>query len=259
MLFPAAFNSILVMTKFVYEIGPRQRERIGDWLKKPLAYKFRSLAVKTYRAIVRIDDFMFEKRHRLNCGGYIEPKYLANIGPAALPHAGSYEGVRCAHAKELIDAARKTGIVFDNFVDLGSGKGKACFYAAKKYRFKQIIGVELSDELVDVANANRIRFGVDHISFLKRDAALFVLPEGNNLVFLFNPFDEVILQEFLQNNMHRFRQSQSVIAYANDRGRLCLARHGFATLFRNQDSRGSLHQYMADAGSARPAPGPSSG
>jgi SAM-dependent methyltransferase len=227
-----------------YQLSPRQRDRIGDWLKKPLAYKLRSLGIKAYRAIARVGDIAFEKRHCLDCGGYIETKYLEIAYPAALPHAEGYEAVRCTHVGELIAEAQKAGIVFDNFIDLGSGKGKACFYAATKYNFTRIIGVEFCAELVDVANANRIKFGADNISFLNIDAAQFVLPNGNNLIFLFNPFDEIILRRFVENNIDHFRKSQSLIAYANDRERLCIARLGFATLFRNQDSRGSLHQYI---------------
>jgi tRNA G46 methylase TrmB len=234
-----------------YQIGPRRRDRIRAWLKKPLAYKLRSAAKKAYRAIVRVADLIFETRHRLDCGGVIETNYLDTVSPASLPHAEGYEAVGCAHVAELIDEVQKTGIVFDNFIDLGSGKGKACFYAASKYSFKQIIGVEFCGPLVDVADANKISFGADNISFLNIDAALFVLPKGNNLIFLFNPFDELILGKFLENNIDHFRESRSIIAYANDRERLCIARLGFATLFRNQDSRASLHEYMRDACLAR--------
>jgi SAM-dependent methyltransferase len=230
-----------------YQIGRRRlrpRVTIGAWLKKPFGYKLRSLAAKGHRAIVRVEDLIFEKWHRLDCGGYIANDSLESAYSASLPHANPYEAVRCAHLGELIEEARKRGIVFDNFIDLGSGKGKACFYAATKCNFKQIIGVEFSGQLVEVADANKRNFGAENISFLNIDATLFALPKGNNLVFLFNPFGEVVLEKFLENNIHHFRESRSVIAYANDEHRLCLARFGFASFFRNQVSRGSLHEYI---------------
>jgi SAM-dependent methyltransferase len=229
-----------------YQILPRHLhllDRIGPWLKKPLAHKLRSLVTKGRRALVRAEDVIFETRHGLDCGGYIEPNYLQTVYSASLPHSNPYEAVRCAQLEELIGEARKTGIVFDNFIDIGSGKGKACFYAATKGNFKQIIGVEFSRQLVDVANANKVNFGASNINFLNIDAAVFPLPSGNNLVFLFNPFGEVILQKFLENNIDHFRQSRSLIAYANDQHRLCIATLGFATIFRNEHSKGSLHQY----------------
>lgn len=226
-----------------YQIGPRMRDKIGPWLKKPLSDKVRSVVTKAHRGVVRVEDGIFEKWHRLDCGGYIDVDDLETVYSASLHHAHPYEAIRCAHMRELIREAKKTGIGFDNFIDLGAGKGKACFYAAAKCKFRQIIGVELCGPLVAVADANKMRFGAPNISFLNTDAGLFVLPKGNNLVFLYNPFSELILRKFLENNLDHFRGSRSVIAYANDRDRLCIARLGFATLFRNQNTRCSLHQY----------------
>ena len=227
-----------------YQIGPRLRDKVGPWLRKPLAYQLRSVTNKAYRAAIRMEDVIFDKWHKLDCGGYIDTDYLETVYSAALPHAQAYEAVRCAHVRELIRKAQATGIGFDNFIDLGSGKGKACFYAATKYRFKQIIGVEFCGPLVDVANANKIVFGAPNIRFLNDDASGFSLPNGNNLVFLFNPFSEDILRQFIETNLNHFRKSQSVIAYANDRHRHCIERLGFATLYRNEHTRGSLHQYL---------------
>ena len=43
------------------------------------------------------------------------------------------------------------------FLDIGAGKGKACFYASP--RFERVIGVEYSALLVDAAKANLRRAG----------------------------------------------------------------------------------------------------
>ena len=166
---------------------------------------------------------------------------------SALKHSQAYEPVSCAAIRELLNEAKKTEIEFDNFVDLGSGKGKACFYAAKKVGFRKIIGVEFSATLVEAANANVRSFtekaSNPNICFINCDAAAFILPPGNSLIFLFNPFDKTVLSKFLKRNMNHFRRTKSVIAYVNDKQRLCLAANGFAALFRNQDSQRSLHQY----------------
>jgi SAM-dependent methyltransferase len=223
---------------------PLLGSRIGAWLKKPRADKLRSVAAKGRRTIDWAEDVLFEKWYRLDCSGYIPNSDLETVYAASRPHAVCYQAVRCVHVGLLIDEAKKTGIVFDNFIDLGSGKGKACFYAANKYRFKQLIGVEFSGPLVEAADANRKNFGAPNIRFLHMDAAQFALPEGNNLVFLFNPFGEFILRKFLENNIDQLRQSRSVIAYVNDHHRLCMTRLGFSTLFRSQNSRSSLHQLM---------------
>ena len=232
---------------------PPMRGRIGAWLKKPLAHKLRSVAVKGRGAIDRVADRVFEKWHRIDCGGFVPNTDLETVYSASLPHAQAYEAISCKLIGKLLDEAKKTGIVFDHFIDIGSGKGKACFYAAAGHRFDKIIGVEFSGPLVDIANANKKNSGTHDISFINVDATLFSLPPGDNLVFLFNPFGEVVMRQFLENNMDSFRRSRSVVAYANDQHRLCLAKLGFATLFRSQDSQCSLHQYMDDPGPvARP-------
>jgi hypothetical protein len=176
-----------------------------------------------------MEDQLFEKWHGLDCSGFIDRHELETSYSSALAHSRAYQAVTCVAIRELLDEARKTGIVFDHFIDLGSGKGKA--------------GVEFSAPLVRAADRNIREFGADNICFVNADAAGFSLPAGDNLVYLFNPFGEAILLEFLNNNMDKFRRSRSIIAYANDKHRLCLAKAGFVTLFRNQDSQSSLHQY----------------
>jgi SAM-dependent methyltransferase len=220
------------------------RARIIAWLKKPISHQLHSLIGKASALMRRMEDGIFDRWHGLHCGGYINSDELETSHAAALPHSRAYEAVTCAAIRELIDEAEKTGIAFDNFIDLGSGKGKACFYAATRYRFKRIIGVEFSAPLVEAATVNSRKFGAENIFFVNDDAAGFSLPAGDNLVFLFNPFGEAILRKFLDNNMEKFRQSRTVIAYSNDKYGICLARAGFVTLFRNQQSQGSLHQYL---------------
>lgn len=224
------------------------RGRIITWLKRPVSHKLRSLGGKTIAYARKMEDGIFEKRHGLRCSGYIDRRKLDTSHSAALVHSRAYQPVTCAAIRELIDQAKKTGIIFDNFIDLGSGKGKACFYAATRCQFKSIIGVEFSAPLVEAAKANARKFDANNIVFVNDDAASFSLPPGDNLVFLFNPFGEVVLRKFLENNLDKFRQSRSLIAYSNDQHRLCLARRGFVTLFRNQESQGSLHQYGGSSG-----------
>jgi predicted RNA methylase len=217
--------------------------RIGTWLRRPLTHKLRSLSNKATGARRWMEDQLFEKWHGLDCSGFIDRHELETSYSSALVHSRAYEAVTCVAIRELLDEAKKTGIVFDHFIDLGSGKGKACFYAAANYGFRRLIGVEFSAPLVRAADQNIRKFGADNICFVNADAAGFCLPAGDNLVYLFNPFGEAILLEFLKNNMDKFMRSRSIIAYANDKHRLCLAQAGFVTLFRNQDSQSSLHQY----------------
>lgn len=225
---------------------PRQRplrERIGAWVDKPLDRKIASLTCRAQDAFSFCEDFVFEKRHGVDCGGFVDHANLVTTYSASLPHAMAYEAISCLVLRELFNEAHKTGIAFDNFLDIGSGKGKACFYAAYKSNFKNIIGVEFSRPLVEVAEVNKQRFGARHINFVNTDARMFSLPKGDSLIFLFNPFGEIILTKFLENNMLHFKENRSVIAYANDQHRRCLVKFGFETVFRNQLSQDSLYRY----------------
>ncbi len=229
------------MAFHTYPDKPRWHGRVTAWLKKPLSHQFRSVLNKVRKVGRVIEDLVFEKRHGLDCRGFIESKDLETVHAKALPHSRAYQAISCAALRELLDEAVKTGIKFDNFIDLGSGKGKACFYVATRYVFRKIIGVEFSGPLIDDANANGRNFTKTfkhgNICFSNEDAATFSLPVGNNLIFLYNPFGDVILQQFIDNNLHKFRQSNSIIAYANDKHRLCLAKAGFATLFESTTVR----------------------
>ena len=220
--------------------------RIGTWLRRPLGHKVHSLSTKAAGGVRWIEDKLFERWYGLDCSGFIDRYELETCHSSALVHSRAYQAVTCAAIRELLDEAKKTGIAFEHFIDLGSGKGKACFYAAARYRFRRLIGVEFSAPLVQAANRNIQKFGAENICVVNADAADFCVPAGDNLVYLFNPFGEAILLEFLKNNMDMFRRSRSVIAYVNDQHRLCLAKAGFVTLFRNQDAQSSLHQYPPD-------------
>jgi predicted RNA methylase len=86
------------------------------------------------------------------------------------------------------------------FIDIGSGKGRALFLA-EQYGFQRIIGVELSKKVHQVAedNLNRYRAAVrrdPRIELCNCDALELDLPNAPTVVFMFNPFDSVIMSQF---------------------------------------------------------------
>jgi len=86
-----------------------------------------------------------------------------------------------------------------SFVDVGSGKGRVLIIAAM-YPFKRIIGVEYSPELVRTCNDNLRKLGISNkCEVVSADAADYQFPDGNLLVFLYNPFDATILKRVIRN------------------------------------------------------------
>ena len=89
------------------------------------------------------------------------------------------------------------------FLDLGCGKGRA-LVVASEFPFRSVIGVEISPVLVKVAkeNAQVIARNLPErtpITVVNRDALDYALPEGNLIIFLYNPFGEDLITRLLTN------------------------------------------------------------
>jgi hypothetical protein len=87
------------------------------------------------------------------------------------------------------------------FVDFGSGKGRAMLLAGE-LPFKQVIGVEFSAALSEVAARNISlyrRRRAKRVVNLHCDAAKFELPDDNLVLYFFNPFGAEVLDRVLAN------------------------------------------------------------
>lgn len=199
--------------------------------------------IKLQRLIYSIQDYLFEKLNGFDLGGVISKEKL-NLDGESQKHATAYQAVWNRNLREVFDEVEKTGISFDNFIDIGSGKGKACLYAFKRKFTPKITGLELSESLNLIAKKNSRNIKNSNIEFICGDALKFTLPNENCLIFLFNPFDAIVLKYFICNNIEHFMKYKSIIAYANDIHRFELSKLGFSTLHRNQDRKISLHEFI---------------
>ncbi len=89
------------------------------------------------------------------------------------------------------------------FIDLGSGKGRTLLMASD-YPFRQIIGVELLEELNGIALKNIARYRSElqkcfNIESICGDARNFSFPCGPFVLYLFNPFPDYVLREVFEN------------------------------------------------------------
>jgi len=88
------------------------------------------------------------------------------------------------------------------FIDLGVGKGKPCIIAAKQFERCRIVGVDLSQDLLDIADRNLTKIGADFALLCSdvRDvdyAGLF-REYDHIVVHNKNSFDKKITGEVLQ-------------------------------------------------------------
>jgi len=89
------------------------------------------------------------------------------------------------------------------FIDYGSGKGRALLMAAD-YPFKEIIGVEYSSHLHEIAERNIANYvgptkKCEKITSIRRDATQFVIPAGPVVHYFANPFEEPVMKRVVQN------------------------------------------------------------
>jgi SAM-dependent methyltransferase len=84
------------------------------------------------------------------------------------------------------------------FVDLGCGKGRALLVAAK-LGFKQVIGVEFAHELAKIAKENLAKMQIPNAIVVLADAAEYRFPEGELVVYLYNPFSREVMEKVAAN------------------------------------------------------------
>jgi SAM-dependent methyltransferase len=89
----------------------------------------------------------------------------------------------------------------DVFLDVGSGKGRIVYLAARRYPFKQVIGVELSRELNAVARGNiernRERLRCCNVELVTADARDYELPDHVTIIYFFNPFTGPVFSDLV--------------------------------------------------------------
>lgn len=128
--------------------------------------------------------------------GELDPE---NVGPG-IEFATHYEATPVADAQRLLDAS-PLAPERSTFVDVGSGMGRVVLLASRR-PFRQIIGVEISPALHEIARDNRQRFepvagGCRDIRLVRADAARFAFPRGDLVVYLYNPFRAEVLEPVL--------------------------------------------------------------
>jgi SAM-dependent methyltransferase len=83
-------------------------------------------------------------------------------------------------------------------LDLGSGKGGACFTLAR-FPFAEVVGLEVSEHLIRIAEANASRLHVSTVRFVCGDAATFTALDLFTHLYMFNPFSEIIVGKVMEN------------------------------------------------------------
>jgi SAM-dependent methyltransferase len=126
-----------------------------------------------------------------------------NIASEHRAQGTRYEPARVAVLRRFF--SRLTGPLPENsvLVDFGAGKGRVLLVAAE-FGFREVRGVEFSSQLCDIARRNRDRTRAAAptrcgFMIIEADAADYAIRADENVFFLFNPFDQSVLDKVLEN------------------------------------------------------------
>lgn len=101
-------------------------------------------------------------------------------------------------------------------VDFGCGKGGAIL-TFSKFPFDEIVGIDLSNDLIRIAEANMTRAVVKRVRFVHSDAADFTDLDGFTHIYMYHPFPCAVVKAVLGNLSHSlFRcERRLVLLYRN--------------------------------------------
>lgn len=177
-----------------------QRKSFSSFLSL-VGYNLGLLLRGKYAAENEAFNRSFDRRCRVDTAGTEAVEYLT-ADAALKTQARRYEPVSVNHMRTLIESLPQELDGFD-FVDLGSGKGRALFVAAE-FPFRLCIGVEFAQELHAIAVRNiatyqNARRRCPEIRSIHADASKFEFPMNPFVCFLNNPFNETLIGAVAQH------------------------------------------------------------
>jgi SAM-dependent methyltransferase len=99
----------------------------------------------------------------------------------------------------------------DVFADIGAGKGRVVYQAARRYGLKRVIGVELSPELAGQARANlkrhRRRLRCHDVEIVTSDALAWEVPDDLTIAYMFRPFTGATFRGVVHNLIASYDRS----------------------------------------------------
>jgi SAM-dependent methyltransferase len=141
----------------------------------------------------------FDRAHGTDTSGFMSATELPESKFSSSHSHFSYWGSQPSCLRAAV--ANLPPLETFTFIDLGCGKGRPLLVASE-FPFRDIVGVELSPSLAEIARKNaeimekqfpdrtRVRVEVG-------DACTYLFPSGNLVLYLYNPFGEEILSQIV--------------------------------------------------------------
>lgn len=134
-------------------------------------------------------------------------------------HAEVYQAANYFLIEHLLQKLKELK-VSGHILDMGCGKGRVMAVSAY-YKFNKISGVEFAKELCDDAIETMAileqRFPQKLFKVYYENALNYAIPDDVNVIFFFNPFNEVTMLQVVKNIMssHKINYRNIYIVYIN--------------------------------------------
>lgn len=123
------------------------------------------------------------------------------------PDYDGYMATKPLLAKTIIDRALAISQP-PAFIDIGCGKGTMLFQARGHY--SRLVGIDIEQQYIDETS---LLFQEAELSC--QSAETFLLPNVQSHIYIFNPFRNSVLKQFLDLNIDNIRNNNSIILYNN--------------------------------------------
>ena len=158
-------------------------------------------------------DGRFDRRFGTDTSGHIQLEHLT-IEKGSIREGIWYEPMSQKIFMQIMDNISIDYGQFD-FIDFGSGKGRVLLLAST-YGFRNVVGVEFSKELHEIARKNLAlwRQNTGNGAFIRSihiDASEYQIPDASLVIFLFSPFTGNTMARVVENIKTAFRINQKKI------------------------------------------------
>ncbi|MCP9750860.1 methyltransferase domain-containing protein [Ferruginibacter sp. HRS2-29] len=180
-----------------------------------------------------------EKKYGIRTTGADELKKLEEKG-VDISHATIYMPASYDVLEELF--AQITPSSYHHFIDIGCGKGRALCVAAQQ-GFTKVTGIDFSKELCEVAKTNlqKTAAGIPALEYkvINNDAFYFNIPPDADCIFLFNPFDEIIMSGVVNNIEKSLEENPRAITviYLNSLHKELFAKQKYTEVYHTQQMK----------------------
>lgn len=174
-----------------------------------------------------------EKKYKLETTGADELKDLEDLG-VDISHATVYMPASYDMLEDFISRSKS-----NHFVDIGCGKGRALCVAAH-LGIQKLTGIDFNKKLCEEASKNlqRTKIYCPSIEYkiINNDAFYFEIPNDADGIFLFNPFDEMIMSGVIKNIQRSIKLNPRTIhiTYLNPVHKHLFLNAGFIEIYQSR-------------------------